>query len=118
MTVRLSRCQVPGTTRILGLHLNRKGNLLLVNCNDRVIRLFDVMSNLEMWPSGFGGIDPEECRTRATKEVSPLRESSKPVRCGGAAVFCACILSWVSELLQFLDYMYLEYIHDWALFTE
>lgn len=34
--------QVPSAARVTGLCLNRKGNLLLVNCHDRAARLYEL----------------------------------------------------------------------------
>ncbi|KAK9808774.1 hypothetical protein WJX72_003348 [[Myrmecia] bisecta] len=41
----LDLIKVPGGTRIMGLRLNRKGNLLLVNCYDRVIRMYECQAS-------------------------------------------------------------------------
>jgi hypothetical protein len=37
--------QVPNTARIQGLALNRRGTLLLANCHDRTIRMYEVASH-------------------------------------------------------------------------
>jgi hypothetical protein len=38
----LEPVQIPNNGRVSGLTSNRKSNLLLVNCHDRSIRLFDL----------------------------------------------------------------------------
>eukprot|EP00803_Ostreobium_quekettii_P006926 evm.model.scf_318.11 EVM.evm.TU.scf_318.11 scf_318:66152-73161(+) len=67
--------KVPATSRVLGLHLNRKGNLLLANC-DRCIRMFDVLGRLEAWEPGFDGYEPQEAIIKASKEVCTLAEEN------------------------------------------
>lgn len=38
----LGSTQIPSAPRVLGMRLNRQGNLLLVNCHDRIIRMFEL----------------------------------------------------------------------------
>lgn len=46
--------QLPGSVRVTGLKLNRKGSLLLANCHDRVVRMFEVAPRAS-FGSGAGG---------------------------------------------------------------
>ncbi|GMH39772.1 hypothetical protein BSKO_07670 [Bryopsis sp. KO-2023] len=59
--------KVPQTNRILGMHLNRKGTLLLVNCSDRVIRLFNVEANF----SPGGRLDEKACSEKLAGKSIP-----------------------------------------------
>ncbi len=34
--------QIPGAPKVLGMVLNRQGSLLLLNCHDRMVRMFEL----------------------------------------------------------------------------
>lgn len=51
--------QVPNGARVSGLSLNRKDSLLLANCHDRTIRMFE----LQPAPQGVEGVDEAHVAT-------------------------------------------------------
>ena len=46
--------------RVLGLSLNRQGSMLLVNCHDRAIRLFELRPRSELPQAAQRGLDEKQ----------------------------------------------------------
>ena len=72
--------QLPHSARVLGLTMDRKGKLLLVNCHDRAIRMFEVLP-----ASSLGGRTAQGGKD--AKQVAQLLQDEAKVR---TARHCSC----------------------------
>ncbi len=73
-----------------GLSLNRNGTLLLVNCHDRVIRLFELQPRGSLPEQAKGGCDEQQ--------VAAALAQAKVGRTGAGMKVClALILIWISR---------------------
>ncbi|GAX82973.1 hypothetical protein CEUSTIGMA_g10400.t1 [Chlamydomonas eustigma] len=71
--------KLPNNARVNGLTLNRKGNLLLVNCHDRILRMFELYVRSTLPSSAQCGLDTHLVTEHMSSIMSSASAGSKAV---------------------------------------